>query len=82
MVMPMGVVTMQTLTRNYEYLDNDKLYVIKNVPCEIYNNDEEVPVYSAKVSLKVATLIDLMRTQEINETVLDYQDFADIDFSL
>lgn len=80
--MVMGAITMHTLTRDYEYLDNGNLFVIKNVPYKVYNNDEEIPVYSAKVSLKVATLIDLMRTQEINETILDYQDFANIDFSL
>jgi hypothetical protein len=72
---------MQTLTKDYEYLDNDQLYVIKNVPYKIYNNDKEVPIYSTKVSVKIATLIDLMRTQEINETELDYQKFANINFS-
>lgn len=63
LAMVMGVMTIQTLTRDYKYLDNEKLYVIKNVPYKFYNNDEEVPVYSAKVSLKVATLIDLMRSK-------------------
>jgi hypothetical protein len=73
---------MRTLTKDFEYLDNEQLYVIKNVPYKIYNNDEEAPIYSVKISVKVATLIDLMRTQEINETELNYQEFANINFSL
>lgn len=73
---------MQTLTKDFEYLDNEQLYIVKNVPYKIYNNDEETPIYSVKVSVKVATLIDLMKTQEINETELNYQEFANINFSL
>lgn len=66
---------MQTLTKNYEYVDNNQLFVIKNVPYTIYNNEPEVPVYSAQVTGKVVALIDLMKTKKINQTELDYQDF-------
>lgn len=69
---------MHTILLDYKYKDKNQLYIVKNVPCKIYNNDLEEPVYSAKVAMKVSTLIDLMRTKEINETVLDYQDFADV----
>lgn len=67
--------TKETFRRNYEYFDNNQLYVIKNVPCTINKDDEETVVYSAQVTGKVVALIDLMKTKKINQTELDYQDF-------
>ncbi|GEN81831.1 hypothetical protein SLU01_01430 [Sporosarcina luteola] len=69
-------------TQDYEFLDSDQKYVVKNVPCKVFNNNMEEPVFSAKVSMKVATLIDLMRSREIAVNELDYQDFAHIEVSL
>ena len=67
------------MKRDISWSINNTTYTIRNVPYDVCDNDGE-EVIDLGVAIKLEMLRELMLTNEIEKTEVDYDLFADIEF--